>query len=78
MGFVRRLGGNFYKTLMVILGFLIAFYVVIEFRLWGMEWTEYFLRLGSLEEVIFVSLVVAGVGIVVIALLKWFLRLELR
>jgi hypothetical protein len=77
-GFLFRVGGNFYKTAMVIIGFLIAFYIVVDFRLWGMEWTEYFLRLGSLEEVIFVSLVVAGVGIVVLALLKWFLRLELR
>lgn len=78
MGVWFRIGRNFYKTAMVIIGFAIAFYIVIEFRIWGMEWTEHFLRLGSLEEVIFVSLVGMAVGMVVLALLKWFLRLELR
>ena len=78
MGFFFRFGGNFYKTAMVIIGFTIGFYVIIEFRLWSMEWTEYFLKFGSLEEVVFVSLVVMAIGIVVPALLKWFLRLELR
>ncbi len=78
MGFVFRFGGNFYKTAMLIIGFIIAFYAIIAFRLWGMDWTGYFLKFGSLEEVVFISLVVAGVGIVVSALLKWFVRLELR
>jgi len=78
MAFWLKFSGNFYKTIMVIIGFFIAFYFVIEFRLWGMDWTEYFLRLGRIEEVVFVSLIVAGVGIVIVGLLKWFLRLELR
>ena len=78
MGFVFRFGKNFYKTAIIIFGFLLAFYIIIEFRLWGMEWTEHFLRFGSLEEVIFISLVVMAIGIIVPALLKWFVRLELR
>ncbi len=72
----RKTGINLYKTVMIIIGFALAIYVITEFRLWSMAWTDVFIRLWRLEEIIFVSLVVVGVTIVITWLLKWFIRLE--
>jgi len=76
MGFVARTSGNFYKILVTLAGLLLVFYILIEFRLWSMEWTEYFLKRGSWGEIIFISLIIAGISMVVLWLFKWHIRLQ--
>ncbi len=76
--FVSRTTGNLVKILITLGGLILVFYVLIEFRLWSGNWTGYFLKRGAFEEIIFVSLIVAGISIVVLWLFKWHLRLQAR
>ena len=76
--FVSRTSGNLIKILMTLGGLILVFYVLIEFRLWSGDWTGYFLKRGAFEEIIFVSLIVAGISTVVLWLFKWHLRLQRR
>jgi len=76
MAFVSRIGKNFYKILLSLTGLAIVFYVLIEFRLWSMDWTEYFIKVGKWEEFIFVSLIVALVSLVVLKLYHWHIRAQ--
>ena len=78
MSFVSRTSGNFFKILVTLAGLAVVFYILIEFRLWSMDWTDYFLKRARFEEIIFVSLIVAGISIVVLWLFKWHLRLQTR
>jgi len=76
MSFVGRLGNNFFKIAVSLVGLLILFYILIEFRLWSMEWTDYFLKRGSFEEIIFVSALVFIVSTVVLKLYQWHIRMQ--
>lgn len=76
--FVSRTTGNLVKILITLGGLILVFYVLIEFRLWSGDWTGYFLKRGAFEEIIFVSLIVAGISTVVLWLFKWHLRLQTR
>lgn len=76
--FLNNVFSNLYKILLIILGLVIVFYVLIAFRLWSMEWTDYFLKRGQWEEIIFVSLIIAGISLVVLKLFRWYVRLETR
>ena len=67
---------NFFKIAVSLAGLAIVFYVLIEFRLWSMGWTDYFIKRGGWEEIIFVSLIVAGITTVVLKLFGWHLRLQ--
>lgn len=78
MSFVSRTTGNLFKILATLGGLAIVFYILIEFRIWSMDWTDYFLKRGSFEEIIFVSLVVMGISIVILWLFKWYLRAQMR
>ncbi len=78
MSFVSKTSGNFFKILITIAGLALVFYVLIEFRLWSAGWTDYFLKRGGFEKIIFVSLIVAGISTVVLWLFKWHLRLQAR
>ena len=78
MSFVSRTSGNFFKILVTLVGLAVVFYILIEFRLWSMDWTEYLLKRARFEEIIFVSLIVAGISTVVLWLFKWHLRLQTR
>ena len=72
--FWEHVTGNFFKILITLGGLALVFYILIEFRIWSMDWTEYFLRRGAWEEIIFVSLVVAAISLVVLKLFGWHLR----
>ncbi len=76
--FVSRTTGNLVKILITLGGLILIFYVLIEFRLWSGDWTGYFLKRGAFEEIIFVSLIVAGISTVVLWLFKWHLRIQTR
>ena len=71
-----RTGGRLYKIAISLAGLAILFYVLIDFRLWSMDWTEYLLRRGRLEEIIFVSAVVFIVSTIVIKLFQWHIRMQ--
>ncbi len=76
--FLRNVALNFWKIVLFLAALAIVFYVLIEFRLWSMEWTEYFLKVGKWEEIVFISLVIAAVSIVVLKLFQWHVRLQSR
>ena len=76
--FVSRTTGNLVKILITLGGLILVFYVLIEFRLWSADWTGYFLKRGGYEEIIFVSLIIAGISTVVLWLFKWHLKLQTR
>ena len=76
--FVSKTFGNLIKILITLSGLILVFYVLIEFRLWSGNWTGYFLRRGAFEEIIFVSLIVAGISTVVLWLFKWHLKIQGR
>ena len=76
--FVSKTSGNFFKILITLAGLALVFYILIEFRLWSMNWTDYLLKRARFEEIIFVSLIVAGISTVVLGLFKWHLRLQAR
>ena len=76
--FVSRTTGNLVKILITLGGLILVFYILIEFRLWSMDWTDYFLKRGAFEEIIFISLIVAGISMVVLWLFKWHMRLQTR
>jgi hypothetical protein len=78
MSFVSRTAGNFFKLLVTLGALALVFYVLIEFRIWSGDWTGYFLKRGRFEEIIFVSLVVAGISTVLLWLFKWHLRAQTR
>jgi len=77
-GFLRHSARNFYKIGLTLIALGIVFYVLIEFRLWSMEWTEYFTKVGKLEEIIFISLIVAGASLIVLKAFHVFLSLQSR
>jgi len=76
MGFWARIAGRFFKIALSLAALLLVFYILIDFRIWSMDWTGYFLKRGQFGEIIFVSLVVAGVSMVVLALFKWHIRIQ--
>ena len=76
--FVSRTSGNLIKILITLGGLILVFYVLIEFKLWSMEWTGYLLKRARFEEWIFISLIVAGISTVVLWLFKWHLRIQAR
>lgn len=76
MSFLGHAGNNFFKIAVSLIGLIVVFYILIEFRLWSADWTGYFLKRGGFEEIIFVSLIVAGVSIVVLKLYSWHLRIQ--
>ena len=78
MSFVSRTSGNFFKILVTLTGLAVVFYILIEFRLWSMDWTDYLLKRARFEEIIFVSLIVAGISMIVLWLFKWHLRMQTR
>ncbi len=74
--FLAHVVGNFFKIAVTLIGLAIVFYVLIEFRLWSMDWTAYFLKTGSWEQLIFISLIIAGISLVVLKLFGWHLRMQ--
>ena len=74
MSFASRTTGSFFRILMSLLGLTLVFYVLIEFRLWSTEWTNYFVKVGKWEEIIFISLIIAAITTVVLKLYGWHLR----
>jgi hypothetical protein len=76
--FVKKTTGNLFKMLLTLGGLALVFYILIEFRLWSTDWTDYFMKHGRFEEIIFVSLIVAGISMVVLKLFSWHLRAQMR
>lgn len=76
MGFIGNVAGNFFKILTTLGAIAVGFYVIMEFRLWSMDWTEYFIKVGRWEEIVFVTLVVMAISMVVLWLLKWHVRAQ--
>jgi len=74
--FWAHLKTNFYRILVSLLGLVVLFYILISFRIWSMDWTDYFIKVGRWEEIIFVSLIVAGISMVLIKLYQWHIRLQ--
>ena len=74
MSFISQITNNFFKIVMSLIGLGVVFYVLIEFRLWSGEWTNYFIKVGRWEEIIFISLIVSAISIVVLKLYSWHLR----
>ena len=72
------LSPNFFRILLTLGALALVFYILIEFRIWSSDWTDYFLKRGSFEEIIFVSVVVAGISMVILWLFKWHLRAQMR
>ena len=75
-GLVGSTGGRFYKIVISLVGLAVLFYILIDFRLWSMDWTDYLLKRGRLEEIIFVSAVVFIVSTILIKLFQWHIRLQ--
>jgi len=73
---VRRTGGRLYKIAISLAGLAILLYILIDFRLWSMDWTDYLLKRGRLEEIIFVSVIVFLVSTIFIKLFQWHIRLQ--
>lgn len=73
---VGRTGGRLFKITISLAGLAILLYVLIDFRLWSMDWTEYLLKRGRLEEIIFVSAVVFLVSTIFIKLFQWHIRIQ--
>lgn len=78
MGFVSRTTGNLFRILLTLGALALVFYIIIEFRIWSMDWTDYFLKRGRFEEIIFVILVAMAITMVIVWLLKWHLRAQGR
>jgi hypothetical protein len=76
MGFFKKTGANFYKITVTLLAILFVIYILVEIRLWSMDWTEHFLKRAGWLEIIFVSLVVAGASMVLLKLLQLHLRMQ--
>ncbi len=76
MGLLTKVEINFYKMVVSLLGLLFVLYVLVEFRIWSMEWTEYFLKRAGWLEIIFISLVVAGISTVILKLFQWHIRMQ--
>ena len=76
--FAGRASSNFFKMTVTLAGLAVLFYILIEFRLWSMEWTDYFLKRGNWEEIIFVSLIVFLISTVAIKLFQWHIRMQAR
>lgn len=74
--FTSRTGSNLYKISITLAGLAFLIYILVEFRLWSMDWTGYFLKRGKWAEIIFVSIVVFLVSTVTIKLFQWHLRIQ--
>jgi uncharacterized membrane protein YobD (UPF0266 family) len=73
---VGRTSGRIYKIAISLAGLAILVYILIDFRVWSMDWTEYLLKRGRWEEIIFVSIVVFLISTIVIKLFQWHLRMQ--
>ena len=76
MSFASRATRNFYKILVSLIGLIIVFYILIEFRIWSGDWTTYFIKVGKWEEIIFISAIVAIISMLVLKLYGWHLRAQ--
>lgn len=74
--FAGRTGGRFFKIVVSLAGLAVLVYILIDFRIWSMDWTDYLLKRGRIEEIIFVSIVVFLVSTVLIKLFQWHIRLQ--
>jgi len=78
MGFAWNVSRNFFKMLITLGAIVLGLYVIMAFRFWDNDWTDYFFRTGRWEEIIFVSLVGTAVSTIVMWLLKWHVRAQGR
>lgn len=76
MSFFSRTTNNFFKIAISLIGLGLVFYVLIEFRIWSGDWTNYFIKVGRLEEIIFISLIVSAISIIVLKLYSWHLKMQ--
>lgn len=65
-----------WRILVFLVTLAIMIYVVVYFRVWGIEWSKWFLWHGNLWGWIFVSMVVTGICMVIVKLVQWQVRLE--
>jgi len=76
--FLKHVTSNFYKIAIILISIAIIIYVMVAFRIWNNDWTDYLLKRGRWEEAVFVGIILMGMGMVLTKLYQWFVRLEMR
>ena len=74
----KKIAGSFWRTYLFIAIFLIVIYLLVTFREWQTDFSDWFLKTGNWSMLVFITLFGFLVWNIFVKLLQWEFRIQSR